>query len=514
MRVNKILANSKTMAETGFDFVCSKLDAASPLGLKAQKEARPFYPGEEELLEEELNKLGAMIELTEKSRKTVDRIRETLHCLKDLSRSIERADHDILAVVELFEIKSLLIYSQSLREQLAEIKEVSIPEEFMLPDTSKALDILDPKGDRINTFYIYDDYSERLAELRAGKKELDGAIRKLQKELKNKDELAQEKASENHIEEKIEALIKERDILAIKIEEEEDSVRLDLSKRIGQHKKTLLKTLTKIGRLDYVIAKALFAIKNNLVRPVILNEHEIRIHEGRQLQVESILKSRGKEYIPISMDLEEQVTCITGANMGGKTISLKLAGLIPLMAQYGYYVPCESAEIGLSNYIRILIGDSQSVERGLSSFGSEMEELKEILKQASDRSLLLIDEIASGTNPVEGLALTRSIVEYLLEKPYITLLTTHYEGVTIGGKARNMQVRGLMDANFRQLNSELSTATPSERIGIISKYMDYRLMPVSTDAEIPKDAINIAKILGLPESIINRASEIINNESN
>ena len=92
--------------------------------------------------------------------------------------------------------------------------------------------------------------------------------------------------------------------------------------------------------------------------------------------------------------------------MGGKTISLKLTGMISILAQYGYFVPCRKAKVGLSNYMQILIGDSQSIERGLSSFGSEMEELKEILDHGTDRSLILIDEIASGTNPAEGMALT------------------------------------------------------------------------------------------------------------
>ena len=104
--------------------------------------------------------------------------------------------------------------------------------------------------------------------------------------------------------------------------------------------------------------------------------------------------------------------------------------------------------------MQILIGDSQSVERGLSSFGSEMEELNEILTYAKDRSLILIDEIASGTNPVEGLALTKSIVEYLLRKPYITLITTHFETVTEEKGVRNMQVRGLANVDFRLTRSE------------------------------------------------------------
>lgn len=159
--------------------------------------------------------------------------------------------------------------------------------------------------------------------------------------------------------------------------------------------------------------------------------------------------------------------------------------------------------------MQILIGDSQSVERGLSSFGSEMEELKEILDRGQDRSLFLIDEIASGTNPVEGLALTKSLIDYLKVRPYISLITTHFDAVTEENDVTNMQVRGLADADFRKLDSELHRANRRERINIISKYMDYRLYTVTENREIPKDALNIAKMLGLNEEIIEGAKKYL-----
>ncbi|MBP3816058.1 MAG: DNA mismatch repair protein MutS [Firmicutes bacterium] len=541
---NRRLSNIKTRTETGFDFVASKLDIICPLGKKAQKDAKVFYPGEEELLEEELGKVEALKALAEKDSSRVEKIREILHCLKDVTSSIERAENDTLTVIEIYEIKSLLLYMESLGKVLGEGNS-NIPEEFIVRDASEALNLLDPKKDRINTFYIYDDYSSELANLRARKKELDGEIRKLQKierdrikethgiiltpkfdivipKSSDKVELAKsikelEQIAEDYSSitfalamiEGIEELAKEREDLNLRIEEEEFRVRKELSGEIGKHKELLLDNCDRIGRLDYVLAKAIFAKNENCVRPIITRDHLIHIEGGRQLQVEWILKSKGKEYMPITMELNQGVTCITGANMGGKTISLKLAGLIPIMTQYGYFVPCEKAAIGLSNFVQILIGDSQSVERGLSSFGSEMEELKEILDHADDRSLILVDEIASGTNPVEGLALTRSIIDYLVDKPYITLLTTHYETVTNSEKICNIQVRGLAEADFRKLNSELSRANRRERIEIIGKYMDYSLIPVETGKEVPKDALNIARMLGLPAEIIDRASEYI-----
>ena len=195
--------------------------------------------------------------------------------------------------------------------------------------------------------------------------------------------------------------------------------------------------------------------------------------------------------------------------MGGKTISLKLSGQIAVLTQYGFFVPAAKARVGLSNYIQILVGDSQSLERGLSTFGSEMEELKEMMDHGVERTLFLIDEIASGTNPIEGLALTKAIVDYLIEKPYITLMTTHFETVTEKEGVVNMQVKGLADADFTLLNREIQYAKRRDRINIISKYMDYRLYKVEKQGEVPKDALNIAKMLGISSEIIEGAKKYI-----
>ena len=271
-----------------------------------------------------------------------------------------------------------------------------------------------------------------------------------------------------------------------------------------------MKNCEKIGELDFTLSKAIYAKRTHCVKPVLLSEHRIEIEEGRHLVVEEILNQKSKSYCPVSIQLQDGVTCITGANMGGKTVSLKLVGLVAMLTQYGFFVPCTEAKVGLSNYIHILIGDSQSMQRGLSSFGSEMEELKEILDQSKDRSLLLIDEIASGTNPVEGLALTKSLVEYLKVRAYISLITTHFDRVTVGEGIKNMQVRGLANADFRKLEKELRYANRKERIEIIQKYMDYRLYHAENDEEIPKDALNIAKMLGIYDEIIENAKKFLN----
>ncbi len=541
---NRRLANVKTRSETGLDYVMSQIDLNTPFGKDILKSTKPYFPGEEEALRHELDKVEEMIRFAKENHRSVELLSEAFMEVKDVTYTIERSARNPLSVVELYEIKTLLLMMRKI-DRLCGETNTPVPEEFILEPTEELLDVLDPSKDRINTFYIYDEFSEKLARLRKEKHGIEVAIRKSQKARKaeiqreygivltpkfdcavskNSGELEKYRAVPDLVQtdedymtvtfelkpgDEVYALTRQMEELVTAIEEEETVVRQRLSLRIADFAQVLKDNCRKIGCLDVALGKALYAIRHDCVKPEIVDEHIVEIVEGRQSKVEDVLKSKGKTYCPVSISLADGVTCITGANMGGKTISLKLSGLIPILAQYGFFVPCKEARVGLSNYMQILIGDSQSVERGLSSFGSEMEELKEILDHSEERSLLLIDEIASGTNPVEGLALTRSLVDYLIDKPYITLITTHFEAVTEENGVKNMQVRGLADVDFRKLDSELKYANRKERINIISKYMDYRLYTVEKNGQIPKDALNIAKMLGINKEIIDGAQKYI-----
>lgn len=535
------LANMKTREETGLDYVISEMELGTPFGKKALKEKQPFFPGQEDELRRELDKIEGMIRLTEEYSRSVDILQETFMEMKDNSFTIERSGSAVLSLVEIFEIKSLLLQMKKIRELF---QDTGLPAEFELEDTESLLDVLDPRGDRLNTFYIYDEFSEKLGAKRREKRDIELSIRKENKSKKQeikekygislnpKFEFTVSKSSDESIKmiheiedleqleedytsvtftlkktEKIYGFMKEMEFLSQQIEEEEDKVREELSRIIGTYEHTLSENCRRLGELDITLSKALYAKKHRCVKPEILEDHRLVIEKGRHLKVEDVLLAKGKSYCPVSISLEDGVTCITGANMGGKTVSLKLAGLVAILTQYGFFVPADRAQVGLSNYMQILIGDSQSVERGLSSFGSEMEELKEILDNSKERSLLLIDEIASGTNPVEGLALTRSLVDYLKVRNYISLITTHFETVTEDPEVRNMQVCGLAGADFSLLDREIRYASRKERIDIISKYMDYRLRRVENQSEIPKDALNIAKMLGIGSDIIDRAKD-------
>lgn len=579
---NRRLANVKTRRETGLDYVMFSLDLNTPFGKKQLKEVRPYYPGEEAELRDELDRVEQMIAFVKQNQILTDKIQEVFMEVKDATLTIERSGAVTLSTVELFEIKSLLLQMRQLRKLTME-HEIgdyqgahcccaaepsadsaasearaenmpaaraegeaavdTVPREYFLADTEDLLDELDPRRDRMNTFYIYNEFSPKLDAYRTKKKEYEQQIRREQKqareELRKKygvqltpkfdivvakshpdfemiqslEEL--EMTDQDYMSvtlqlkptEKIYEFVQAAEALNAEIEQEEERVREMLSRKIAEKEAVLLENCEKMGALDLALARAIYAMKHDLTKPEIVEEHVISFEDGRNLQVEDIIREKGKTFCPISLSLADGVTMITGANMGGKTISLKLAGQIPILAQYGFFVPAKHAKIGLSNYMQILIGDSQSVERGLSSFGSEMEELKEILDKGQERSLILIDEIASGTNPTEGTALTKSLVDYLIEKPYISLITTHFESVTERKDIVNMQVRGLADCNFTLLNREIQHANRRDRINIISKYMDYRLYRVDSEAQVPKEALSIAAMLGINKEIIEGAKK-------
>lgn len=537
------LATEKTRRETGLEYVFSSLNILTPYGKKALRNYEPFMPGSEDELRAELERIEQIRNILTGFGSKSALLREILMLVKDNSLSLEKSRNTTLSVVEIYEIKMLLLQMEKLRKMDDEGK---FPAEFVPEDLTKLLDILDPDGGRVSTFFIYDSFSEELARLRKEKKTLEQQGRRIRKEKAaavkkeygivltpkfdirvNKEDLDRikmikgiaglEKSAEDYMsitwqlaaDGEIDQIIKQKEACEELIEAEEFRVRRMLTAHIAGHAPMIEEGCRRIGRLDLAIAKADHAQKHDCVCPEVSKEHEIVFEEGRHIEVEEILKKEGERYCPISIELKDGVTCITGANMGGKTVSLKLAGLIPLMAQYGMFVPAKKARIGLSSGINILIGDSQSIERGLSSFGSEMEELKQMLDGSEPGAILLIDEIAAGTNPSEGLALTKSVIDYLKTRDYITLITTHYELGVGEDDINRLQVTGLGETDLDSLDAELHEVDSKGRIGVIRKHMDYRLRKATDGGDVPQDALNIARMLGIGSDIVDRAREYL-----
>ena len=178
----KRLANRKTRSETGLDYVVGALNLLTPFGTRIIKEQKPFFPGQEEELRAELERVQRMLDIAAANERDISVLQETFMMMKDNSFTIERSANAALTVVEIFEIKSLLLLIDKVRKTA---DRVLLPEEFVPGDITELLDILDPGKDSLNTFYIYDSFSERLAKLRAEKKELERESRKEKKKRKS-----------------------------------------------------------------------------------------------------------------------------------------------------------------------------------------------------------------------------------------------------------------------------------------------------------------------------------------
>ena len=525
-----------------FQYIMNQINVLTPYGTMFKGRMKPHKRGGERGLRNQLDMLESYIPYVKNN--TIRReFNNILSHMKDLRQSTKRAmDGFILTDVELFEIKNFLYNLHHLKDLLDQYGIPDFPETRVekIPQLER---ILDPEETGIATFYIYDAYSEDLRTIRREKRETDKEIRLEKKWIKdkvkedlgldlrpdntvvvnrdNKELLKTIKAypyltyfSETYLNIKFtivptdDLARAERtlDLLRDKEDREEMRIREDLSKEVGKRRRELYRNMLAVGKLDLVLAKAKLAIDMDATKPVILDDHIISIKRGRHPKIEDLLRERDLEFTPISIDLKEGVACITGANMGGKTISLKLVGLLSAMAHYGLYVPAEEMELGLSLYIKSSIGDMQSTDSGLSTFGGEVQVVSDAMERADEKGLILIDELARGTNPEEGYAISKAIAIYLMDKPAISLITTHYDNVADIEGIQHLQVVGLSELDVDTLSEEISEGDGME---IINKYMDYRLRVVDKTTGIPRDAINIARIMGLRTEILKIAEEIL-----
>lgn len=540
-----VFMDKNTKLALDFQYVLNKIEVLTPYGLMFKSRMRPYLIGEEDQLNYQLDILGSYIPFVE----DLDirrRFNNLLAHIKDLRNSVKRAtDGFTLNEVELFEIKNFLFILEEFKT-LFEEKDIPQFEETTISPIDKLQRVLDPEDTKISTFYIYDEYSEELKTVRRDKAKIKKEIRQELKRIKEKlekevnitlrpdnsimipktkrEDLIRLQESEDLIyvsetymmvkftikpTETINELERRQQILDNREDREEQRIKEMLTKEVAKRNKELYRNMVSIGRLDLFLAKAKFALDIRARKPEITSYHHIHIEDGRHPKVEEFLKGRNLEFKPISVKLEPGVATITGANMGGKTISLKLIGLLAAMAQFGLYVPAEKMSLGLSKYIKTSIGDMQSTDSGLSTFGGEIKVVREAMERADEQGLILIDELARGTNPQEGYAISKAIVIHLLKKPSITLLTTHYDNVANIDEVLHLQVVGLSNLDFDRLKEEIKN---SDGMDIINKHMDYRLKVVEKSKEIPKDALNIAKIMGLDDTILKIAEDIIDNE--
>ena len=272
---------------------------------------------------------------------------------------------------------------------------------------------------------------------------------------------------------------------------EDDEIRriLDrLSRFVEKFDVEILENQKLISRIDFLAAKAKFAINNEYTKPKITTDKIIKLNQARHPLL------TGK-VVPIDVVIggDYKTLIITGPNTGGKTVSLKTVGLISLMAQTGFYIPAEENSIvNVFDDIFVDIGDTQSLEMSLSTFSASLTKIVKITESASPNSLVLLDELGSGTDPTEGAALAISILNYLRKKEIMTFATTHYSEL----KYYAVETPGVMNAS---VEFDVNTLSPTYKLEI------------GTPGK--SNAFEISKRLGLDESILKNAQNLLGEDT-
>jgi len=271
-------------------------------------------------------------------------------------------------------------------------------------------------------------------------------------------------------------------------------VLFSITEELREERAALEAMAGRVGQLDFIAAKARLAIAQNAIEPGVNNSGRLALKDARHPLLEASLKAQGAPIVPISMNLDadRRVMVVSGPNAGGKTVVLKTAGLLSLMAQAGLLVPAAEADLPVFHQVHADIGDHQSIAANLSTFTAHVQNVRGISDELKPPALVLLDEVGTGTDPEEGSALGVAMVDYFREHGAHVIVTTHYSGL----KMYATNTPGVINAS---VEFDERTLKPT-----------YRLLVGLAGSS---SGIEIARRFGLPEAITGRAAERVKTAS-
>ncbi|MEO2068517.1 MAG: DNA mismatch repair protein MutS [Desulfurobacteriaceae bacterium] len=276
-----------------------------------------------------------------------------------------------------------------------------------------------------------------------------------------------------------------------RIEKLEYEIFVNLRRFVSQNAERIQNTAEKIGTIDVLLSFSKVAIERGYTKPEITESFEIRIKEGKHPVLEKFLE---EDFIPNDVELTKEgfILIVTGPNMGGKSVYLRQTALITIMAQIGSFVPAKRAEIGIVDRVFSRVGAADNLTRGLSTFMMEMVETANILKNATSKSLVILDEIGRGTSTYDGMSIARAVVEYISTKVRAkTLFATHYHELT----ELEEKIEGVK-------NLHVSVEEVENKI-----IFTHKVLPGASEKSY---GIHVAELAGLPKEVVERAKEILN----
>ena len=469
----------------GFRHVLDNLRPCSPFGQELLKDLAPMGPQHRAEILRQLGNLQSILSHPE-CRKPLQQLQRIFMGLKMVRHTAQKCQDTDLNPIELFEMKRFLLQTQEMLPVFAQIAPVLCLDGIALADTAPALEILDPEGNGVASFYIPDSLSPALAQIRQEKRALEAQLRETQDS----------------------ALAAQRSALAAREEEEENRIHSRMSQALRPYLPQILANMDAIADLDLTLEKAAIAARYGGCMPQ-LTQQELELTQMRNPKIVDLLQEKGQAFTPISIALHPGATVITGANMGGKSVALKTIALNILLVHCGFFPFAESCRMPLFDGMHMISEDLESIDRGLSSFGGEMVRFNAMAQQlAQGFHFVLLDEFARGTNPHEGAAIVRAVTRYLNHHSAISILATHYDHVSDVANA-HYQVAGLKDLDWAQLAQEIQGLDPNDGAARIVRYMNYGLYPVRDRQDCPRDALHICRLLGMAPEILADAEKTV-----
>ncbi|MFN3410736.1 MAG: MutS-related protein [Exilispira sp.] len=522
--------------EANIDEIQKLLNFSNNLGAETFFYKEPFYKkGDEKKLQEDykLQKIGFQFFNTENGKIIFEKLRSRIKQIKDL-RNLLKKYNDIFFETDIFDIKQFLLNCRYIFN-LFPYDQIPIFNEKSFNYIEKILPQIDNIHPFEPTFAIYKDFSPKMDELVTRLEKLEIEKNLLEREIENrykdlnitfsnpkiilKEDIEKIKLinSDNFdiIEETslyIKIKLKSTEKLTFIYEEIEDinneiyfeKIRIcrDISVKIRDFKDDILNSFELIGIIDSYLTKIDFAYKIKGVIPEI-SDSNFTIKNGRNIILEKYIEQQNIKYIPLNIDMDPGVTILTGSNMGGKTCTLKTIAQIAYLVHSGLMIPAEYVKIPLFNGIYISRTSSSSIKEGLSSFGYELISIKPFFENLENNYLFLLDEPASGTNPVEGKSIVKAMADKFSKSNSFAIISTHYDGISEGIKCRKYCIIGFTDENLKKISLYLSK---DEDLPLfqLHQFIDHSLIEVFEESEVPKNAINLLKLFKFNRDFIEK----------